>query len=134
MEYSDWEQSYNEVPKWLQAAQQTNPGTIFQLFSPLVNVDGEDATSKYIMERCFWAFGPCIEGFKYCKLIVQVDGTFLTSKYPATLLTAIAQDGNRNIFPLAFAIVKAYEVKQPTVQAKLSALRSQFSQVVAWID
>jgi len=28
----------------------------------------------------------------------------------------------------------AYEVKQPTVQAKLSAMRSQFPQVVAWID
>jgi len=28
----------------------------------------------------------------------------------------------------------AYEVKQPTVQAKLSAMRSQFPQAVAWID
>jgi len=35
-----------------------------------------------------------------------VDGTFLTGRYHATLLTAIAQDGNRNIFPLAFAIVE----------------------------
>jgi len=35
-----------------------------------------------------------------------VDGTFLTGKYHATLLAAIAQDGNRNIFLLAFAIVE----------------------------
>jgi len=28
----------------------------------------------------------------------------------------------------------AYEIKQPTVQAKLSAMRSQFPQAVAWID
>jgi len=53
MEYGDWKQSYNEVPRWLQAAQHTNPGTIFQLFDPLINVDGEDATSTYIIERCF---------------------------------------------------------------------------------
>ncbi|XP_027915953.1 uncharacterized protein LOC114175380 [Vigna unguiculata] len=183
MEYGDWDQSYNEVPRWLQASQQTNPRTIFQLSCPPVNVDAEDGTSTYIMECCFWAFGPCIEGFKYCKPVVQVDGTFLTGRYHATLLTAIAQDGNRNIFPLAFAIVEgkgilsvlrseevdwesdnlhsvycichlgsnfnnrfknedlkkqfinlAYEIKQPTVQAKLSAMRSQFSQAVAWID
>jgi len=97
MEYGNWDQSYNEVSRWLQAAQHTNPGTIFQLSSPLVNVDGEDATSTYIMECCFLAFGPCIEGFKYCKLVVQVDVTFLTGIYHATLLTAISHDGNRNI-------------------------------------
>jgi len=66
------------------------------------------------MERCFWAFGPCIEGFKYCKPVVQVDGTFLTGKYHATLLTTIAQDGNRNIFPLAFAIVEG-ETKEALI-------------------
>ncbi|XP_027905666.1 uncharacterized protein LOC114165204 [Vigna unguiculata] len=131
MEYGDWDQSYNEVPRWLLAAQQTNLGTIFQLSGPPVNIDAEDGSSTYIMKRCFWAFGPCIEGFKYCKPVVQVDGTFLTGRYHATLLTAIAQDGNRNIFPLAFAIVEAYEVKQPIVQAKLSAMRSQFPQAVA---
>ncbi|XP_027915963.1 protein MAIN-LIKE 1-like [Vigna unguiculata] len=54
MEYDDWDQSYNEVSRWLQATQQTNTGTIFQLSGPSVNVDGEDATPKYIMERCFW--------------------------------------------------------------------------------
>jgi len=53
-----------------------------------------------------WAFKPCIEGFNYCKPIVQVDDTFLTGKYHGTLLVAIAQDENRNIFPLAFAIVE----------------------------
>jgi len=90
MEYGYWDQSYNEVPRWLQPTQQTNPGTIFQLSGPPVNVDVEDATSKYIMERCFWAFGPCIEGFKYSKPVVQVDGTFLIGRYHVTLLTTIA--------------------------------------------
>jgi len=66
------------------------------------------------MECCFWAFRPCIEGFKFCKLVVQVDGTFLTCKYHATLLTTIAQDGNRNIFPLAFAIVEG-ETKETLI-------------------
>ena len=57
-------------------------------------------------DHVFWSFKPCIEGFKYCKLVVKVDDTFLIGKYHATLLTSIAQDENQNMFPLAFAVVK----------------------------
>ena len=60
----------------------------------------------YTLDRVFWSFKPCIDGFNFCKPVVQVDGTFLTERYHGTLLTATAQDGNRNIFPLAFAIVE----------------------------
>jgi len=38
---------------------------------------------------------------------VQVDEIFLTGKYRGTLLTAIGQDGSRNNFLLAFAIVES---------------------------
>jgi len=76
----------------IKAAQHTNLETIFQLSGPLVNVNDEDGTYRYIMECCFWAFRPYIEGFKYFKSIVQVDGTFLRDRYQATLLTIIAQD------------------------------------------
>nr|XP_007161351.1 hypothetical protein PHAVU_001G061800g [Phaseolus vulgaris]ESW33345.1 hypothetical protein PHAVU_001G061800g [Phaseolus vulgaris] len=69
-------------------------------------VDGVQDNSYYTLDRVFWSFKPCINGFNFCKLIVQVDGTFLTGRYHGTLLTATAQDGNRNIFPLAFAIVE----------------------------
>jgi len=37
---------------------------------------------------------------------VQVDGIFLARKYRDTLLIAIGQDGSRNNFSLAFAIVE----------------------------
>ena len=56
--------------------------------------------------RVFWAFQPCIDAFPYLKPIVQVDGTFLYGKYKGTLLMAISQDGDRNVVPLAFAIVE----------------------------
>jgi len=54
--------------------------------------DGEDEFSKVILNRVFWTFKPSIEGFQYCKPIVQVDKTFFTGKYHGTLLTAIGQD------------------------------------------
>ncbi|KAH1210808.1 hypothetical protein GmHk_15G045028 [Glycine max] len=69
--------------------------------------DGEDKFPRVILSRVFGTFKSCIEGFQYCKPIVQVDREFLTEKYRGTLLTAIGQDGSRNNFPLAFAIVKS---------------------------
>jgi len=33
-----------------------------------------------------------------------------------------------------FYTVTTYEMKQPTLMAKLSAMRSQFQQTVSWID
>ncbi|WJX88968.1 RING-type E3 ubiquitin transferase [Trifolium repens] len=47
-----------------------------------------------------------VDGFAYCKPIVQVDGTWLYGKYKGTLLMATTQDENSNIFPFAFALVE----------------------------
>ncbi|XP_012568982.1 uncharacterized protein [Cicer arietinum] len=59
-----------------------------------------------IFYRLFWAFVPCISAFKFCKPMVQVDGTWLYDKYKGTLLVAVAQDGNDNVIPIAYAIVE----------------------------
>ncbi|XP_047176992.1 uncharacterized protein LOC124844152, partial [Vigna umbellata] len=114
MEFGDWEDSYNHMLRWLHAVKDANPGTILQCTGSPVQIDGQTDNNCYIMERVFWSFGPCIQEFKYCKPILQVDGTFLTGKYHGTLLTAIGQDGNRNLFPLAFAIVEG-ETKEAMI-------------------
>ncbi|KAL5179150.1 Protein MAIN-LIKE 1 [Glycine soja] len=44
--------------------------------------------------------------FKYCKPIIQVDGTHLYGKYRGTLLMATSQDGNGGVLPLAFVVVE----------------------------
>src|ERR1051325_8387759 len=51
------------------------------------------------------AFGSSIDGWRYCRPNIAVDGTFLKSKYCGTLLSASTLDGNNQIFPLAFGIV-----------------------------
>ncbi|XP_058787313.1 uncharacterized protein LOC131661723 [Vicia villosa] len=76
--YGNWETSYNDLPQWLL----NFPFSILGL--PAM----------------------CIKGFAYCKPVVQVDGTWLYGIYKGTLLLAVAQDGNRNIFPIAFALVE----------------------------
>jgi len=114
MEFGDWDESYNHLPRRLQVVQDSVPGTVVQYITCSYVVDDVKDQSNYILEPMFWSFKPCIEGFKYCKLIVQVDDTFLTGKYHDTLLTAISQDGNQNIFLLAFAIVEG-ETKEALI-------------------
>ncbi|XP_016204688.1 uncharacterized protein LOC107645222 [Arachis ipaensis] len=70
MIYGDWDESYHQLRRYLNALQ---------------------------------AFVPA---FRHCKPMVSVDGTHLYGKYAGTLLMDIAQDGNNNILPVAFAIVE----------------------------
>ncbi|KAF7815195.1 uncharacterized protein G2W53_029164 [Senna tora] len=62
--------------------------------------------SSGICEVGGFAFKPCIDAWQHLKPVIQVDCTFLYGKYHHTLLIAMGQDGNRNIVPLAFAIVE----------------------------
>ncbi|XP_019099752.1 PREDICTED: uncharacterized protein LOC104784195 [Camelina sativa] len=89
------ESGYEQLPTYLYMIKRANPGTFTQL-----DVD-EAQRFKY----CFLAFGASIQGFPFLRKVVVVDGTFLQGKYLGTLLTATAQDGNFQIFPIAFAVV-----------------------------
>ena len=59
------------------------------------------------LHRVFWYFGVCIEVFSHCRPVICVDATFLTGKYRGQILTAIGQDGNNQVVPLAFAFVES---------------------------
>nr|XP_025628807.1 uncharacterized protein LOC112722034 [Arachis hypogaea] len=104
--YGDWDESYNELPRWVLGVQVTMPGSIAVLRTSPVRVGGQLDESKAYFHRLFWTFPPCIEVFHHCKPLVSIDGTHLYGKYGGTLLVAIAQDGNSNILPVAFALVE----------------------------
>jgi len=59
-----------------------------------------------VFDRAFWAFGPCIIGFLYCRSMLCIDGTHLYGKYKGTLLVATVVDAYDSLFPLAYAIVE----------------------------
>ena len=82
-------------PHILYHIRRANPGTYTRLEV------GELHRFKYL----FLAFGASINGLPYMRKVIIVDGTFLQGKYKGTLLTATAQDGNFQIFPIAFAVV-----------------------------
>ncbi|XP_057730739.1 uncharacterized protein LOC130946071 [Arachis stenosperma] len=80
--YGDWEESYVKLPRWILGMQATMDGSVALLKTSPVRVGCEVDESTYI------------------------DGTHLYGKYGGTLLLAIAQDGNSNILPVAFALVE----------------------------
>ncbi|XP_057763289.1 uncharacterized protein LOC130983121 [Arachis stenosperma] len=105
--YGDWDESYNELPRWVLGVQLTMAGTVAVLRTCPVRVGGQVDESQAYFHRMFWTFLPCIEAFRHCKPLVSIDGTHLYGKYGGTLLVAIAQDGNSNILHVAFALVES---------------------------
>lgn len=89
------ENGYEDLPSYLYLIRKANPGTLTRLA-----IDEEDRF-KFV----FIAFGASIHGFQFMRKVVVVDGTFLKGPYLGTLLLATTQDGNFNIFPLAYAVV-----------------------------
>ncbi|XP_016207225.1 uncharacterized protein LOC107647682 [Arachis ipaensis] len=81
--YGDWDESYNELPRWVLGVQLTMPGSVAVLRTCPVRVGGQLDESQAYFHRLFWTFPPCIEAFCHCKPL----------------------DGNSNILPVAFALV-----------------------------
>ncbi|XP_015963928.1 uncharacterized protein LOC107487745 [Arachis duranensis] len=108
--FGDWEESYQALPWWLSVMVEKIPGSVVQIETRLLYNGNEEAQGVKILHRVFWSFNPCIRAFRHCKPLVQVDGTHLYGKYKGTLLVAVAQDGNQNIVPIAFALVEGETV------------------------
>ncbi|XP_020675825.1 uncharacterized protein LOC110094834 [Dendrobium catenatum] len=95
--FGSWEESYRTLNLFMDAVASAMPGTVYRIQSTQTNR----------FQRLFWAFGPSITGWNYCRPVLCLDGTFLLGKYRGTLLTAIGMDANNCLCPLAFAIVES---------------------------
>ncbi|XP_057760880.1 uncharacterized protein LOC130981298 [Arachis stenosperma] len=72
--------------------------------------DWEESYTKFP----WWILGMQATMDGTCKPLISVDGTHLYGKYGGTLLLAIAQGGNSNILPVAFALVEGENVESWT--------------------
>ncbi|KAL5172891.1 hypothetical protein HKD37_16G045557 [Glycine soja] len=106
IKYGDWDESYAKLSSWLTHMQNHSPGSYFQILHDDFIVGNTVSREHRQFHRVFWTFGQCKKAFKYCKPIIQVDGTLLYDKYCGTLLMATSQDGNGGVLPLAFAVVE----------------------------
>ncbi|KAL0302338.1 UNVERIFIED_CONTAM: hypothetical protein Scaly_3035800 [Sesamum calycinum] len=74
----------------IQNYQKLNPGTVVEW----LNLD-TDRPGVQMLHYVFWAFRPCIEGFRCCRNVISVDGTHLYTKYKHKLLVAVTLDANQ---------------------------------------
>ncbi|XP_019227559.1 PREDICTED: uncharacterized protein LOC109208859 [Nicotiana attenuata] len=88
------EQNYKQLPSYLYMIEQKNPGSY-------TNIQ-RDAENKFVY--IFFMYGASISGWKYCRPLIEVDGTFLKNKYRGVLLVAVTKDANNQIFPIAFGV------------------------------
>src|SRR5664279_3681626 len=118
--------AYDSVVRLLHTLQDQNPGTyvnIQDFFMP------EFPTVK-VLHRVFFSFGVCIEAFRHCHPVICVDGTFLIGKYRGQILTAIGQDGNNQVVPLAFAFVESENIDSWTwffMQLKIAVVQDKLN-------
>lgn len=93
------EDSYLNIAGYFDRLKATNPGTVTAIETELD--DNGDTRFLY----AFLSFGASIQGFRRLRPVLIIDGTHLSGKYKGVLLTASGQDGNFQVFPLAFAVV-----------------------------
>ncbi|KAE8656976.1 hypothetical protein F3Y22_tig00116997pilonHSYRG00720 [Hibiscus syriacus] len=109
--HGEWDSSYNELPSWFHVVQRLNPGTIVEFETQHHYVNDRIVRDRCQFYRVFWTYPQCINALKYCKPVVQIDGTFLYGKYKQVLFLVVVQDGNRNILPVAFALVQGEDTE-----------------------
>ncbi|KAI5683764.1 hypothetical protein M9H77_04992 [Catharanthus roseus] len=81
--FGSWDTTFNILPKYLQAVQDINPGTVYEFLHHRTS-----SPPNYVFKFVFWCFLPCIDGFSYCKPVISVDGTHLREPYKGVLLIA----------------------------------------------
>jgi hypothetical protein len=87
----------------LHAMKAKNPGMHFEYVSK-PEVIGPEGRQYFL--RAFCTFGQCVKAFKHCCDVLSIDGTFLMGKYERTMLIVIGIDADRQLVPLAFAIME----------------------------
>ena len=96
------DESYGYLPGYVEMVKQTNQGSI-----AICAWEEEDSIERPLtFTSIFISFGATFSGLvKGCRGLIKVDGAHRKGQYGGTLLSAIALDGNNQLFPISWAIV-----------------------------
>ncbi|WOL13672.1 hypothetical protein Cni_G22445 [Canna indica] len=93
--------SYDKLLAWAKLSRVTNPGSMVKM-----EVDARMFANPLFM-RFFVCFDAMIKGFvRGCRPWFEIDGCHLKGTYGGVLLSAVAIDGNKGMFPIAYAVVE----------------------------
>ncbi|XP_021717631.1 uncharacterized protein LOC110685408 [Chenopodium quinoa] len=94
--------SYGYLPKYCEMIKETNPGSAANCAWKQLNPPDPSLTFSSI----FISFKAAIDGVVAgCRSLVGVDGAHLKGHFGGILMSAMAIDGNNELFPFAWAIV-----------------------------
>ncbi|KAL6579266.1 hypothetical protein OROMI_009482 [Orobanche minor] len=83
--FGSYDDSYDQLRWYCNAIERTNEGSIISL---------ESNPNNNCFERVLIAFKACLDGFKNCRPMLFMDGTFMIGRAKGTLLGATAKDGD----------------------------------------
>ncbi|KAI9162398.1 hypothetical protein LWI28_026911 [Acer negundo] len=93
LSYGTHEETFQLLPSFAYILEQQNPGTITDLQC------ADDGKFLYF----FMSLWSSIRGFRRCmRPVIAVDGTHLKGRFGGTMFVATAQDGNEQVYPIAF--------------------------------
>ena len=91
------------MPRYVQMIRRTNPGSIVELQRDLEQIERGP-----LFKRVFLGMDALKRGFLAgCAPFIFFDGCHLRGKYSGYLLSAVGQDPDFGIFPLAMAVVES---------------------------
>ncbi|XP_025684822.1 uncharacterized protein [Arachis hypogaea] len=96
---SDAAAQYGLVRDYAETLLKSNPGSTVKIGTYL---QGDDP----IFEKMYVCLDGCKKGFKVgCHPLIGLDRAFLKTRFGGQILSAMAQDANNHIYPIAWAIV-----------------------------
>ena len=97
----DYKEEYNKLQWFVDEVLASNPGS-----TCFVKTDISQP-GKVLFNRFYMCLNAIKKGFKDgCRKVIGLDGCFLKGVCRGQLLSAIAKDGNGQMYPLAWAIVQ----------------------------
>lgn len=93
--FGDHSTSFAMLPIYFAELVKANPGSHVHL----------DVGDDNKFRRCFFAFGACLLGFKQCRPLLMVDGTFLKGRHRGVLLSAVGKDGDEGTVQWLYSCV-----------------------------
>ncbi|XP_059302282.1 uncharacterized protein LOC132054255 [Lycium ferocissimum] len=89
------EHGYGCLPAYSYMVESLNPGSRI-----CIRIEDDNKFLYYFM-----SYAACIRGYTHMRKVISFDGTNLYGKYEGVLLSAIAQDTENHVYPIAFCVV-----------------------------
>lgn len=89
--YGTYEEEYNLMPRLLDQITKSN---IVTYINKIESKDTDRGPNCFILDRVFWALAQAVGGFKLCRPVLTMDGTFLMGRYKGIILITVTADAN----------------------------------------